>query len=187
MKAMTNLLSLFVGMQGFSQAEGDGRLLYGPGTEDREWRVICDTVMGGRSSGEVKNDDALIFRGSVSLENNGGFASLRSKPAKLDLSEFDGLKLWLKGTGRTYYVSLRTDDLGQLAYWAPVETIAGEWMEVEIPFDEFYPTFYGRKRSGPGLDPAKINSFGFMLYDKKPGDFRLEVKKITAFRRRGEK
>ena len=43
------------------------------------WRILDDVVMGGRSNGEFKiNNDGLgEYTGDVSLENNGGFSSLR--------------------------------------------------------------------------------------------------------------
>ena len=42
------------------------------------WRSVNDGVMGGRSSGGmVQAEDALKFTGELSLENNGGFSSVR--------------------------------------------------------------------------------------------------------------
>ena len=48
-------------------------------TVHAEWWVINDTVMGGRSSSswQLSEHDIGVFQGSVSLENNGGFASVR--------------------------------------------------------------------------------------------------------------
>ena len=52
-----------------------------------EWQVINDSVMGGVSSSEIVIgvQSVAVFRGYVSLENNGGFASVRLKPRE---SEF---------------------------------------------------------------------------------------------------
>ena len=50
----------------------------GDATETR-WTALSDTVMGGRSSCEpLIEAGALVFRGELSLENKGGFASIRS-------------------------------------------------------------------------------------------------------------
>ena len=43
------------------------------------WYVIDDGVMGGRSRGqlEIENDDIGLFSGRISLQNYGGFSSIR--------------------------------------------------------------------------------------------------------------
>ena len=43
------------------------------------WMVVDDIVMGGRSSGffRLDKDGYGMFTGEVSLENNGGFSSVR--------------------------------------------------------------------------------------------------------------
>lgn len=51
--------------------------------EVTEWDAIDDRVMGGLSSSRLRHDPAghAVFEGKVSLERNGGFASIRSMPA----------------------------------------------------------------------------------------------------------
>lgn len=46
------------------------------------WRVIDDRVMGGVSRSTLRHDPAghAVFAGAVSLDRNGGFASVRSSP-----------------------------------------------------------------------------------------------------------
>ena len=48
-------------------------------TSIRDWRVVDDGVMGGISAGQLRLDEQGngIFYGYVSLENYGGFSSLR--------------------------------------------------------------------------------------------------------------
>ena len=48
-----------------------------------EWNAIDDRVMGGVSGSRLRHDPTghAVFEGSVSLERNGGFASIRSRPA----------------------------------------------------------------------------------------------------------
>ena len=45
------------------------------------WQVVNDGVMGGVSEGtfEITDRNTLAFVGTLSLENNGGFASVRTK------------------------------------------------------------------------------------------------------------
>ncbi|RMF75487.1 MAG: CIA30 family protein [Acidobacteria bacterium] len=142
------------------------------------WRAINDGVMGGRSHGEmIVEDGRAVFRGSLSLENSGGFASVRSRPERRDLSGFSGLRLRVRGDGRTYRLRLRTDDrLDGVSYQVEFATRAGRWIEIVVPFTAFEPVFRGRPVPGhPALDPSRIRTIGLLIADGVPGPFRLEV------------
>lgn len=67
-----------------------------------QWQTVNDGVMGGRSEGRFRilKDGMLEFYGMLSLENNGGFASVRSKPRKLDLQKDDSIIARVRGDGR---------------------------------------------------------------------------------------
>ena len=53
------------------------------------WRALNDGVMGGRSIGLVEYDrTSMTWAGTVSLENNGGFSSVRSEWGERDLSGY---------------------------------------------------------------------------------------------------
>jgi hypothetical protein len=149
------------------------------------WRNIDDVVMGGLSrSTMTRADGRALFEGVVSLENNGGFASVRSHPANHDLSNHDGIVLRLRGDGRTYALRLRTSAaFDGVSYQATVGTEPGKWIELRLPFSSFRPVFRGREVPGyAALDPAEIKSFGLLISGKQEGPFRLEVDWIRAFR-----
>src|SRR5215213_57978 len=59
----------------------------------KDWQTVNDGVMGGVSEGKFKITDkkTLEFFGTLSLENNGGFASVRTKAKKLGLAKGDAL------------------------------------------------------------------------------------------------
>ena len=58
----------------------------------RNWRVVNDNVMGGVSTSAVKiSNDQLNFKGNISFDNNGGFASARMDDDARDLSDYQGL------------------------------------------------------------------------------------------------
>ena len=80
------------------------------GTDSLRWQTVNDGVMGGRSRGgfEITSEETLLFRGETSLQNNGGFSSIRTRPQPLKLDGQDGLALRVRGDGRSYKVSLRT-------------------------------------------------------------------------------
>ena len=151
-----------------------------------DWFVVNDGVMGGVSSStmEVTSDGTGVFAGRLSLENNGGFASVRTAPAAGDLSAFAGLVLRVRGDGRRYQVRLRTDDsFDGLAYRAEFDTEPGSWITVVLPFDTFSPTYRGYvPPNAAPLNPGAIRQFGLLIADKREGEFRLEVQRVLAVR-----
>jgi NADH dehydrogenase [ubiquinone] 1 alpha subcomplex assembly factor 1 len=149
------------------------------------WFVINDGVMGGlsQSSMQPTAEGAGLFSGTLSLENNGGFASVRTPVAPGDLSAWDGLELRVRGDGRTYQLRLRTDDrFDGVAYRAEFPTLNGAWATVRLPFGDFLPTFRGRILTDvPPLDLNGIEQVGLMLADKQAGKFALEVEFVRTY------
>jgi monofunctional biosynthetic peptidoglycan transglycosylase len=154
-------------------------------SDDAEvWQSIDDVVMGGVSSSEMVIEDGVAaFRGTVSLENNGGFASVRSRPARHDLSGFDGVTLKVRGDGKRYGFRLRTTAaFGGVSYEVRFTAPDGEWAELQLHFVDFEPVFRGRRVPGhPPLDPSEIRSFGLIISDKQAGPFTLEIEWIQGF------
>ena len=150
----------------------------------RDWQSVNDGVMGGISDGRFKisENKTLGFYGALSLENNGGFASVRSRPKKLGLEAGDAILARLKGDGREYTFNLYVPrPLTAFSYRASFKTTAGEWIEVRIPLDKFVATSFGRVISNAApMNPGEITSVGFLLSDKKVGPFKLDVDWIKA-------
>jgi monofunctional biosynthetic peptidoglycan transglycosylase len=152
----------------------------------KEWQTITDGVMGGVSEGKFRITDkkTLEFFGTLSLENNGGFASVRSKGKKLGLDKGDALLVRVRGDGREYSMNLHVPrPLVAFSYRATVQTKKDEWIEVKLPLDKFIATSFGRpvRDAGP-VDPGEVNGLGFLLGDKKAGPFKLEVEWIKVVR-----
>ena len=153
----------------------------------KEWQAVNDGVMGGVSEGKFKitGQKTLEFTGTLSLENNGGFASVRTKARKLGLEKGDTLVARIRGDGRVYSLNLYVNrPLMAFSYRAEVPTRKDEWIEVRLPLDRFEATLFGRlvPDAGP-VDPKEVNALGFLLGDKKAGPFRLEVEWIKAARK----
>jgi len=148
-------------------------------SDGARWTVVNDGVMGGRSTSdlELTEEGNGLFSGFVSLENNGGFASVRATFQSMDLSEYEGVTLKVRGDGRRYQLRFRLDgSFDGVAYQAEFDTTPGEWMEIDLPFQAFRPSFRGRIPRGAGpLDPARIRQMGFLIGDKKEGPFELEI------------
>jgi monofunctional biosynthetic peptidoglycan transglycosylase len=146
-----------------------------------KWQAVNDGVMGGRSDGRLRitPDATLEFFGTLSLENNGGFASVRSTPTPLALRAGDELVLRVRGDGREYSLNLYVPRRQMaFSYRATFKTVPGEWIEVPFPLDRFEATSFGQVVRNQPLVPAEINGVGLLLGDKKPGPFRLEVAMI---------
>ncbi|MEM1092037.1 MAG: CIA30 family protein [Pseudomonadota bacterium] len=140
------------------------------------WVVVDDGVMGGRSAGAVSEDDGVtVFSGTLSLENNGGFSSVRL-PLSQSLRGYSGLRIKVRGDGRTYQLRLREGNRFDGVSWGTSFASSSEWTTMDIPFGRFRPTFRGRAvpQSGPVV-AERIGQIGILLGDKNPGPFRLEV------------
>lgn len=147
------------------------------------WRTVNDGVMGGRSSGRAKvnPEKNLEFFGNLSLENNGGFASVRGKTPKVNLKSDESIVLRVKGDGREYNFNLYTQpDLGGYAFRMSFKTVRDKWVEVRMPVKKFTATWRGRVYPNERLDPGRVAGMGILLGDKRPGSFSLQVDWIKA-------
>ena len=167
--------------QSFSFAADGGRVLFdfsGPDAAS-QWLNVNDGVMGGVSTGNfrITDQNTMEFYGKLSLENNGGFTSVRSKPQSLGLSMDDSLVVRVRGDGREYTLNLYVPtSRTAFSYRASIQTKEGKWTEAILPIKDFYATSFGRRiENADPVDAAKVNSLGFLLSDKKPGPFTLEV------------
>ncbi len=148
------------------------------------WDPIGDVVMGGVSVGRMESAAGYaVFTGRVSFENEGGFASVRSETGHYDLGTYEGLILRVRGDGKRYKLNLRTDErFDGIVYQARFETVPSEWIEVRIPFSDFFPAFRGiRVNDAPPLDTRHIRSFGLLISDRQEGPFRLEIARLSAY------
>lgn len=155
-------------------------------SEKLDWRVVDDGVMGGLSQGNLTVSDAgiLKFEGDLSLENNGGFSSLRTGNVDFDLSGAEGLVARVKGDGRTYQLRLGTDARyrgREVSFSAEFPTTQGEWTEVRVPFSQFVASFRGMKLKDEEFDAGEIRRLGLLLGDKKAGPFELQVDWIRSY------
>ena len=153
-------------------------------TNSTAWQVVNDDVMGGVSTSQFQliTNGGAIFSGVVSLENNGGFASVRSSAVRQDLNGCDAFVLRVRGDGRRYKFTVRTESgFDAPHYQAEFTTKRGAWEEHRLSFKDFVPTFRGRVLTDvPPLNPAKLATVGVLIADKQAGPFRLEMGWIKA-------
>ena len=150
------------------------------------WLNVNDNVMGGVSTGRYgfTPDGDLRFFGNLSLANNGGFASVRSRGLPLALRQDEELWLRVRGDGRKYNLDLRVPSRRMaFTYRVTMQTVANQWQEFRVPLQLFRATSFGRVVASTGpVNAANVNSVGFTISDKKQGPFQLDVDWIRAVR-----
>lgn len=153
------------------------------------WTNVDDTVMGGESDSTTTwVDGRMVFAGSISLANNGGFTSTLG-PVTRALGEraraSTAIALDARGASRSYLLWLRAGPEGTdrwVANFAPGPD--GACCPIVVPFSEFRSVGRFLQPTSPSapFDPATIVQIGFYLTDKQQGPFRLEVGSIDAVR-----
>jgi hypothetical protein len=147
--------------------------------DDPKWYIVNDGVMGGLSESNLKltEEGTAIFEGSVSLENNGGFASTRMPLPKAAPKGLKILRLRVKGDGNRYNFRIRQDrSFDGLAYDQAFDTKKDEWIEIELELTKFQGTFRGRTFSDRiGVDSDNIGQIGILIANKQKGSFKLEL------------
>jgi len=149
------------------------------------WRIVNDGVMGGISQSVMLAGDSAtaIFQGNVSLENNGGFASVRMMSREFNLDGYEGIEIRVRGDGKKYQFRIRVDNrFDGISYRHIFETNKGQWMLIRLPFSDFVPTFRGRILDEDPLSPDQIQQVGFLIADKQEGNFKLDIDWIKAYR-----
>jgi hypothetical protein len=150
--------------------------------ETKPWFSLNDDVMGGVSRSEIvaTSNGTAMFRGVVSFENNGGFATVQTNFAQpINLSAFRGISVRIKGDTKRYGMYLRTNSRS-LVYQATFAT-TGEWQTVQLPFDQFKPTYFGRTVPGDPIDASIIRSMSVLIEYKQEGPFALEIAHIGVY------
>jgi NADH dehydrogenase [ubiquinone] 1 alpha subcomplex assembly factor 1 len=144
------------------------------------WQVVDDVVMGGRSNGNfiISKDGHGVFYGRVSLENNGGFSSLRYRCETLPIGGFTKAIIKLRGDGKKYQFRLKSSQDERHAYIAIFQT-TGNWQTVEINLAEMYPAFRGMKVNLPNYPAKQLEEIAFLIGNKVEEDFRLEIAAIS--------
>jgi NADH dehydrogenase [ubiquinone] 1 alpha subcomplex assembly factor 1 len=147
------------------------------------WNIVNDTVMGGRSSSRwiSKSSSPCSFEGYLSLENNGGFASVRCDLNNENLTKTEGIFIRVKGDGRKYQFRIRSQASRWANYSHEFKTVRNKIKTFYLPFKDFEPSWRGRSLNNlPVLKGKDVRGIGFLLGDKIQGKFQLEILSISA-------
>jgi hypothetical protein len=146
-----------------------------------EWFVVNDSVMGGRSNSRlVVGADSLVFKGEVSLQNNGGFASVRA-PFRFAESGVKQIRFVVKGDGKQYQLRLRVDQyIDGPAFVYKFHTQANTVQAFTVSAADFTLMYRGREvRSDYQLTFDDVRSLGFMISEKQAGEFSLAIHEVA--------
>lgn len=140
------------------------------------WVVVDDVVMGGRSSGNfiLSEEGYGLFYGEVSLENNGGFSSVRYHPEPEEMKGFTTCKIRLRGDKKNYQFRIKSKRSDRHSYVQSFQT-SGEWETIEIPLAEMHPTFRGRNLDIPNYPIQTLEEIAFLISNRQAESFRLEL------------
>jgi len=148
-----------------------------PNTLRDSW-IVNDGVMGGVSQSSLRQDiDSMLFEGVVSLENNGGFASMRSSvrfPQGTQLIE-----LFAKGDGKRYKLVLRTELAPRVTYVADFIALP-TWQTYRFNLSQFKSTFRGRDVNAPTLSFSDVIDFGILISNTQAGSFAIQLKTLKS-------
>jgi len=152
---------------------------FGQEKSGTNWQVINDGVMGGLSQGRAQlQDNTILFKGKVSLENNGGFASLKSSFQDIDLSAYKQVKIRLKNKGIAFAMTLETNRNWFYPYFKQrIQVQSEDWEVVTLSLEDFNQYRIGQK-TGKQLsadDQGAIIRLGIISDEKRAGDFEIEV------------
>lgn len=144
-----------------------------------QWRIVNDGVMGGLSRGSftLNSEGNGLFKGVVSLDNNGGFTSVRYQFSSLTINKDSKIKLRIKGDGKEYQFRIKDKTRQYYSYTSSFRT-NGDWQEIEIPLSQMVPTFRGRKLDLPNFSKTQIEEIVFLIGNKREEQFELLLDSI---------
>jgi len=151
-------------------------------TKDQEltnWYVVVDQVMGGRSRGELSFSElGARFVGTVSLQNNGGFASIRSEYSSFELSMFEEVEIRYRATGVGFAFTLNNHRRYYMPRFKhPLNETDGQWVTAVLKFSDFRQVRLGEVMEGH-LDKNLLSNvirLGVISNDKRATGFALDI------------
>jgi len=145
---------------------------------DQSWSVVDDRVMGGMSQSQMDvMADGIRWSGTLSYEQNGGFASMRSTWNPGCIAGMKAVRMRVRGSSDEFAFRMSSSQryYDPVAEWKFKPT--GEWAWLCFDLEASEITVLGRS-TGSKLDPrdvAKIARLGFMRKSGDAGPFWLEV------------
>jgi len=144
-----------------------------------QWQVVDDVVMGGRSNGKLElneNGDG-IFKGEVSIENNGGFSSIHLELEAKNTIGKRAVTLRIKGDGSDFQFRIKAATRDRHSYVYNFKT-SGNWETISIPLSDMTPSFRGYSLQIPNFNQNEVEWIGFLKASKMDIPFMIEIRNI---------
>ncbi|WP_291870795.1 CIA30 family protein [Maribacter sp.] len=149
-------------------------------TETTDWTIANDVVMGGKSLAKiyVNLEGSGVFEGRISLENNGGFSSVRYRSNSINTKSYSKIILKVKGDGKRYQFRIK-DKISNGYSYVTYFNSSTDWQTIEIPLSSMYPTFRGRKLNIGNYNSEHLEEIAFLIGNKKEESFKLEIDTVV--------
>ena len=142
-------------------------------------RVVNDNVMGGVSKSRFTYaPEGIVFEGDVSLENGGGFASVRSHILIPECTS--ALNVTIRGDEKQVKLVLRTDNASRSPLNQADFTTTRDWQTHRFDSRDFKASFRGRAVNAPELVFSSVIEIGILLANQQAGPFRIQLKNIQS-------
>ena len=157
--------------------KSDGKMIYDfdVNSSFRNWAIVDDGVMGGLSAGNlgIQKDGSGLFYGYVSLDNYGGFTSVRLRK-NVSLKGFDKIILRVLGDNKYYQLRIRSSYQDRHSYVKKFYAI-DEWSDIEIPLSSMEPQFRGRSLRMKNFNGNSLVELGLLIGNKVEERFALKI------------
>jgi NADH dehydrogenase [ubiquinone] 1 alpha subcomplex assembly factor 1 len=161
-----------------------------------EWKVNCDSDMGGLSTAEWRYDDKErcgVLSGNLSLHvpidlqqkrvlRSGYAAAVSPVSFYGDLESHAAIRLIVKTDGRPFVCNLTPALVGdEKILQVQIVSPPNRWASVVIPLDAFVVTWRGYVE---GIADSSyfngIERLGILMAERKDGPFRISIRSIEA-------
>lgn len=152
------------------------------------WISVADDLMGGSTTVELRvtapgdrSRYALRVAGQLAEKGfAGAWVALDSRAQPTDVSDYEGIRLRLRGNG-TLQLGLRAGPLPGFNYMAPVEA-GTDWTQVAVPFVNLQAAGQG----APAIDLRAARWLGVSTRSGRTGRFEFEIDDVELYTSRAD-
>lgn len=153
----------------------------------QDWVLLSDNIMGGVTKSKLEyTENSLVLSGTISLDNYGGFSSVKTRFKNYDLSEYKGLKIRCKSSGQSFAFTLEDSQNWTLPNYKGnfSNTKENEWEWITLFFKDFKEYQIGEPTGNewPTSNLKNIVRLGIITTEKKEGPFVIEIDRIEFIR-----
>jgi NADH dehydrogenase [ubiquinone] 1 alpha subcomplex assembly factor 1 len=185
---MKAILMLFLGLLLNSLTTNELTFNFGSGKNQiNNWVMISDNIMGGVSKSKLEyTENTMILTGTLSLDNFGGFASVKTRFGQYDISPFQGVKIKFKASNQKFAFTLEDNNIWTFPNYkgAFFSTKPNTWEEKIVYFKDFKEYQIG-EATGKTLKESSLKNMvrmGTITTEKKEGPFSIEIDYIEFVR-----